>query len=126
MDDLDRIRCDVNDDVLIAPNIALKVTVDEMDLSDVYAYRVQSSPGGFIFEIGKLLKEFGFEEGSRFPAVVAGYWILLKPLSPGVHTVSFSADFQDEDGNPVADGVPDLGANYTLIVDDDDDDDDED
>ena len=51
--------------------------------------------------LGPLLEALaGFEPGDRFPAVVDGYWILLKPLPPGLHTVTFSADFGDTDVSP--------------------------
>jgi len=52
---------------------------------------------------------FGFDAGPRFPTVADGYSILLRPLSRGQHTVSFSVDFD-------LDGSPDLGADYTLLI----------
>lgn len=109
---VDQIRCDVNDDIAIAPNVGLKVRIDGKRVPDLFAYRVQSEPGGFTFKLGPLFEEEDFgslSPGPRFPAVADGYWILLKPLPVGKHEVRFSADF-DTDGNP------DLGANYTLIV----------
>lgn len=112
---VDQIRCDVNDDIAVAPNVGLEVTLDGKPVADLFAYRVQSQPGGFTFRSGPLFEAFGVQPGDRFPAVADGYWILLKPLPPGSHSVSFSADFD-------VDGSPDLGANYRLIVDDDDDD----
>ena len=119
---VDRVRCDVNDDTAVAPFVDLDVTVDGESVTDLFAYRVQSPPDGFTFESGPLFEEFGFAQGDRFPAVVDGYWILLKPLPPGLHTVAFS-----EDGafppSSIPDGKPDSGANYTLIIVDDDDDD---
>ncbi|MEH6824434.1 MAG: hypothetical protein V7629_11045 [Motiliproteus sp.] len=107
--EVDQIRCDINDDIPIAPNVGLEVLINGEPISDLYSYRSQSQPGGFIFESGPLFQAFGITSGDRFPAVADGYWILLKPLSPGVHTISFSADFDN-------DGEPDLGANYTLDV----------
>jgi hypothetical protein len=109
VEEVDQIRCDVNDDIAIAPFVGLEVTLDGEPVPDLFAYRVQSQPGGFTFRSGPLFEAFGIEQGDRFPAVADGYWILLKPLSPGEHTVNFSADF-DTDGNP------DIGANYTLMV----------
>ncbi len=115
-EEVDQIRCDVTDDTAIAPTVALEVTVDGKAVADLFGYRVQSQPGGFTFRLGPLFAAFGFEPGDRFPAVVDGYWILLKPLRPGPHTVTFSADFD-------TDGIPDLGANYDLLIVDDEDED---
>ena len=80
---------------------------------------MQSEPGGFTFALGPLFETLvGLEAGPRFPAVVDGYWILLKPLPAGEHKISFSVDFD-------TDGKPESGANYTLWVFDDDDDEDD-
>ena len=102
--DVDFIRCDVNDDIEISPNVGLHVSINGKSIPDLFAYRVHSQPGGFTFRSGPLFEAFGIEQGNRFPAVADGYWILLKPLPPGEHTVQFSADW-DLDGNP------ELGAN---------------
>ena len=116
--DVDQIRCDVTDDTQIAPDVSLEVMLDGKPLADPFGYRVQSQPGGFKFRLGPLFAAFSFDPGERFPAVVDGYWILLKPPSPGFHTVSFNVEFVDP-------GVADRGANYLLFVGDDDDDDDD-
>ena len=113
-EEVDIIRCDVNDDIALAPNVGLEVIVDGEPVTDLFAYRTQSQPGGFTLQSGPLFEEFDVEPGDRFPAVADGYWILLKPLPPGTHSLSFSADFN-------TDGAPDLGANYTLAVLGDDD-----
>ncbi|CAN5906040.1 hypothetical protein BH20PSE1_BH20PSE1_14210 [soil metagenome] len=121
-EDVAQIRCDVNDDVAIVPNVALAVLLDGKPVADLFAYRVQSKPGGFTFHIapGSPLTAFDVAPGKREPAVADGYWILLEPPSPGHHTVSFSADFArdvDADGIPdLPDGIPDLGANYELLI----------
>jgi hypothetical protein len=107
---INRIRCDVNDDVPLAPNIRLKASIDGKPVRDLFAYRVQSPPGGFVFRIapGSPLTRF-VPAGVRKPAVADGYYLYLKPLSRGDHTLRFSADTN-------ADGTPDLGANYRLTV----------
>jgi hypothetical protein len=107
--EIEQIRCDVNDDIAIAPFVDLQVVIDGEPVPDLFAYRVDTAPGGFTFVSGPLYEAFGVDPGPRFPAVVDGYWIMLKPLPDGVHTLSFSADYD-------TDGVPDQGANYTLIV----------
>lgn len=75
-EDVDQIRCDVNDDVAIAPRVALQVLLDGKPVADLFAYRAQSEPGGFKFRIapGSPLTAFGVAPGKR----VAGCrgWVL--------------------------------------------------
>lgn len=107
-------RCDVNNDVPVSGQVGLSVVINGDAVGDLFAYRAHSKPGGFTFKL-RDDSVFGFlGGGDRVPAVADGYWILLKPLPHGTHTVSFGADF-DMDGNR------DLGADYTLHVVDDDD-----
>jgi hypothetical protein len=115
---VEQIRCDVNDDLaFFAPDVLLEVSVNGVRIKDPFAYRAQTGPGGFTFRSGAFGEEqFGYPPGDRFPAVADGWWILLKPLPPGVHTINFSAEFPAFQFE--------LGANYTLTVVDDDDDDD--
>ena len=105
-DPLDLIRCDVNDDIPIAPFADLSVVIDGVPVPDLYTYRRQSEAGGFTLEIGPLFAAFGLEPGPRSPAVADGYWILLDKLPPGEHTISFSGD----------NGFGLSGVNWTLIV----------
>ena len=106
---LEQVRCDVNDDVPVAPNISIEVILDGVPVEDLFAYRVQSQPGGFIFRVPdpSLLTDFGFPPGDRFPAVTDGYFLLLKPLKPGTHALSLSVTNPDQSKT---------GVNYTLIV----------
>jgi hypothetical protein len=106
---VDAVRCDVDDDLATAPGLVLTVTIDGRPVPDLLAYRAQSRPGGFTFRIepGSFWPAFGMQPGPRFPAVAAGYWMLLKPLRPGIHRLAFSSE--SEPGKP-------LGARYTLIV----------
>ena len=46
---LEQVRCDANDDVQVAPNISIEVMLDGVPVEDLFAYRVQSQPGGFTF-----------------------------------------------------------------------------
>jgi hypothetical protein len=67
--------------------------------------RVQSPPGGFgvrVSEHNALFGELGPGGAGLDPfgtvslhAVVDGYWVLLPPLPPGTHTLSFGACSQD-------------------------------
>jgi hypothetical protein len=107
-----QIRCDVNDDVRIAPKVRLTLEVDGKPVGDLFAYRVQSPPGGYALEItpgSPFNAGFGLDPGVRKPAVSDGYYYFLRPLPRGTHTIKFSADFD-------SDGAPDQGANYTLTV----------
>jgi hypothetical protein len=107
--DAERVRCDVNNDVPVAPAISFEVTVDGEAIEDLFAYRVQSQPGGFTLQAPNpsFLTDLGFAPGDRSPAIADGYFLFLKPLSPGVHTLNLRMV------NP---GQPDAGVNYTLIV----------
>jgi hypothetical protein len=105
-EELDLIRCDVNDDIPLAPFADLTLVIDGKAVPDLYAYRSQSQAGGFTLEIGPLFEAFGVPPGPRFPAVADGYWILLDKLPPGLHTVSFSGD----------NGFGVGGVNWTLLV----------
>lgn len=108
---LGQIRCDVNDDVPIAPNVRLKLEIDGKAIGDLFAYRVQSPPGGYALNItpGSPFNVLGIDAEVKQPAVSDGYYFFLKPFSPGTHTIRFSIDKN-------SDGTPDQGANYTLTV----------
>jgi hypothetical protein len=65
----------------------LMATVDGRALSDLASYRFQSplfvwtTPSDNVFDVDAT--------ADPTPAVADGYWIMLPPLSPGVHTISF-------------------------------------
>jgi len=84
---LEEIRCDVNNDIPIAPNIGMQVSIDGKAVKDLFAYRAQSQPGGFRWVIPEdgVFTVFGFDPGPRFPTVTDGHWILLRPLSRAAH-----------------------------------------
>jgi hypothetical protein len=64
---------------------SLKVTVDGLPLSNLQQTRVQSPV--FTFKSPDTAGILGFEgDGS---SVSDGYWVLLKPLSPGKHIIHF-------------------------------------
>ncbi|HKV11579.1 MAG TPA: hypothetical protein VJ725_25770 [Thermoanaerobaculia bacterium] len=105
----ERVRCDVNNDAPVAPGVAFEATLDGEPIEDLFAYRVQSQPGGFTLEVPNpsFITDLGFAPGDRSPAVADGYFLLLKPLETGRHTLSFRM---------ITPGQPDAGVNYTLIV----------
>ncbi|HEY9423022.1 MAG TPA: hypothetical protein VIW92_16540 [Thermoanaerobaculia bacterium] len=112
--DLEKVRCDVNNDVPVAPGISFEATLDGVPVEDLFAFRAQSEAGGFTLRVPNpsFLTDLGFTPGDRSPAVADGYFLFLKPLKPGVHTLSFRM---------IQPGQPDTGVNYTLIVGDGDD-----
>jgi hypothetical protein len=70
-------------------------TVDEVPVDFV---RVESPPGGFGVRVsdhnalfGDLSQDFGSFGTVSLHSVVDGYWVLLPPLSPGDHTLTFGA-----------------------------------
>jgi hypothetical protein len=74
--------------------VKLHLTVDGVKLNDPFAYRAQSPAGGFAFNVipGSMADlVFGVPVGIHDPAVADGYWVLLKPMSPGPHTVHIQA-----------------------------------
>jgi hypothetical protein len=111
---LERVRCDVNR-VAVAPDVTFQLTLDGQPVGDLFAYRAQSTPGGFTLRVPdpSFLTDLGLPAGNRFPAVADGYFLFLKPLSPGTHTLNLRMT------NP---GEPVRGVDYTLIVEDGDDD----
>ncbi len=109
---------------LIDPTDSLTCEIDGVPVSDLFAYRAQTFPGGFDFEIpeGSFLTQVpgcsdgkgGFEPcepGLRPFSVSDGYWLGLRPLPPGEHTIHFTG--------VIAGGFPDgfeLDVTYHLMV----------
>lgn len=107
--DLEQVRCDVNNDVPVAPSIALRASLDGIPVRDLFAYRAQSQPGGFTLRVPNpsFLTDLGITPGDRTPAVGDGYFLFLKPLRPGRHTLNIRMVNPDQ---------TETGVNYTLIV----------
>jgi hypothetical protein len=65
-----------------------------------WQYRADSDP--FTLELSDALADFGYPPGPRTPSVADGYWIMLRPLSPGKHVVRFTstARYSTADGDP--------------------------
>jgi len=107
---------------LIEPTSFLLCEIDGVPVSDLFAYRAQTFPGGFVFEIpeGSFLTQVpgcsdgmgGFEPcepGPRPFSVADGYWIGLKPLPDGPHTIHFEAVIGDPDD-------PDFALDVTYFL----------
>ena len=92
------------------PGAFVKVTIDGVDVQDIDKYSVQSP----LFDV--VLPEeniFGAPPGPT-KAVSGGWWILLPPLPPGAHKISFGGSVVD---NPTT-GTQGFAveANYNLNV----------
>jgi hypothetical protein len=106
---VEQVRCDVNDDVPLAPSISFAVTIDGTPIEDLFAYRAQSEPGAFTLVVPdpSFLTDLGLDAGNRYPTVADGYFLFLKPLKPGTHSLQLRMTNPDQSV---------IGVNYTLIV----------
>ena len=77
--------------------IELHANIDGFEVKNPEQYRVDSPAGGFTLNAVEN-NPVGIPAGSG-TAVQDGFWILLKPLKPGEHVISFSGAF-DEDSSP--------------------------
>ena len=68
----------------------LACTVDGRAVNDLWSYRADSPRGGFALDLpaDNLLDALPWY---RYPCISDGYWLMLKPLDRGVHTVRFSS-----------------------------------
>ena len=91
---VEEIRADVNEDIEVdALGLTLACTINGEPIGDLFAYRAQSPPGGFVLESDALLMDSGFDPGPRDPAVADGYWLMVKGLPPGENTLNIQAAF---------------------------------
>lgn len=68
---------------------AMSVTVDGVPVIDPWQYRAESS--AFTLELSDALADFGYPAGPRTPSISDGYWIMLRPLKVGPHTINFAS-----------------------------------
>ena len=105
---------------LIDPTASLSCEIDGVPVPDLFAYRAQTFPGGFVFEIpeGSIFTQVPAcaggvpcEPGPRPFSVSDGYWLGLRPLPPGEHTIHFTGVIGDPN-------TPDfeLDVTYNLMV----------
>jgi hypothetical protein len=89
--------------------VTLFATVDGLPVTDLLGYRTISPVFGYVLPNTNgvtdknLAQFFGVNAtGPVFPAVGDGYYLMLKPLHPGLHTVTFggSTTTTDAQGNP--------------------------
>jgi hypothetical protein len=71
---------------------SLVAHVDGVALQDLFDYRAESPPGGFLLHIpaGSVAIP-SYAAGDHDPAVADGYWLMLAPLSKGKHQIHFSS-----------------------------------
>jgi hypothetical protein len=67
----------------------LSLTIDGVAIADLQRFRVQSPVFQFTAAEGNV---FGVPAGTT-RSVADGYWVLIRPLSPGTHTISFGGAF---------------------------------
>jgi hypothetical protein len=67
----------------------LSLTIDGVAIADLQRFRVQSPV--FQFTAAKN-NVFGIPPGTT-RSVADGFWVLIQPLSPGTHTISFGGAY---------------------------------
>jgi hypothetical protein len=76
----------------------VEARVDGRGLQNLEDYRVRSNPPPFMYSAGPG-NLFGLtDQDGR--SVADGFWIILRPLSPGKHTVQFTASVPFPDAQP--------------------------
>jgi hypothetical protein len=73
--------------------LEMTCTVDGVELSNLEQYFAESS--GFQITDTDLIDDLGTPISQPNTAVAAGYWIMLRPLPIGEHTIRFTVDADD-------------------------------
>ncbi len=74
-----------------APGATLTAEVDGKPLTNLTNYRAVSAPFSFTAVAGNPFLSSICPDGCDGHAVADGFWIMLAPLSPGAHTIHFTA-----------------------------------
>ena len=79
----------------------LTLEIDGYEVKNLEQYRIDSPAGGFEFT-AVANNPVNIPPGNG-TGVSDGFWILLKPLKPGAHTITFSGaiDFRDVPWNKI-------------------------
>jgi hypothetical protein len=72
---------------------SLSVTVDGEEIANLGDYRAQSPAYHFFLPKKKNMWGINNVEKAGYSGVADGYYVMLKPLSPGPHTVRFAGAF---------------------------------
>ncbi len=91
---VEEIRADANGDIEGA-NPIISCEIDGVPVDDVFAFRAQTPPGGFMLTSVTLFEAFGLPAGPRDPAISDGYWLMVEGLSPGEHVIQIRATVPD-------------------------------
>jgi len=92
---VEEIRADANGDIEGDPDPIISCEIDGVLVDDVFAYRAQTPPGGFLLTTVTLFEAFGLEAGPRDPAISDGYWLMVEGLGPGEHEIQILATVLD-------------------------------
>jgi len=79
----------------------LSASLDGSEIANLFAYRAKSGPFTLSILPDTLWTDFGYEAGSRYPNLSDGYYVLLKPLEPGYHLLTFEAEVDNNPGQAV-------------------------
>ena len=79
----------------------LSVILDGEPVPNLFAYRATSGPFTMPIEPGTLWNDIGYSPGPRYPNLSDGYYVMLKPLTPGEHLLTFSAEVDGNTGQEV-------------------------
>lgn len=75
----------------------ISLEIDGFKVPNIQQFRVQSTAFGFYLppdDIFTAIGEGTFSPGFYFPGVDDGYYVMLKPLTPGKHTIHFHGEGQ--------------------------------
>ena len=92
---VEEIRADANGDIELDPDPIISCVIDGVPVDDVFAYRAQTPPGGFLLTTVELFVAFGLDPGPRDPAISDGYWLMVEGLGPGEHVIQILASVPD-------------------------------
>ena len=91
----------------------LTVNIDGLEVKNPEQYRIDSPAGGFSLTAVEN-NPAGIPAGNG-TGVQDGFWILLKPLKPGEHTITFSGALDFSQVPPI-NSILEYGATYFLDV----------
>ena len=111
---VEEIRADANGDIELDPDPIISCVIDGVPVDDVFAFRAQTPPGGFLLTSVTLFEAFGLPAGPRDPAISDGYWLMVEGLGPGEHEIQILATVP----NPKKNRPPlfELDVTYILTV----------
>lgn len=89
--------------------LSISATLNGKIIENAGSFRIKSKE---CFDIYGLIDE-KYDAPKWYPAATDGYWLMLKPLSPGVHKLKFQAQYFRENG---AFGRMAQDIEYTLII----------